>query len=80
MVEAAEKVSESVEDLPTLPDKRLLSGGCIVHKMVGEHGPYAYHVKKVNGKQTWTYLGKSSSYQTKAQGLVNEELTEGGST
>lgn len=43
-------------------EKRALSGGCVVHKKVGGHGPYAYHVRKENGKQTWTYLGRSISY------------------
>jgi hypothetical protein len=42
------------ENLPTQE-----SGGCVVSKMVNKWGPYDYLVRKVNGKQTWKYLGKS---------------------
>ena len=79
MVEAAEQVSDSLEDLPTRTlshsERGLVSGGgCIVSKMVGKYGPYRYHVKKVNGKQTWTYLGKGGKGGTKHSGLVSGEL------
>ena len=60
-------------DLPTPADEyssyydRAARGdGCITKKMVGNCGPYAYYVKRINGKQHWKYLGKAS------QQLVNK--------
>jgi len=37
------------------------NGGCIVEKMVGNCGPYLYHVQRVDGRQYWKYLGKVGS-------------------
>ena len=78
MAKVASQVSDSLEDLPTRTlshsEKGLVSGGgCIISKMVGKYGPYRYHVKKVNGKQTWTYLGKATSGTKHDNGLVSEE-------
>jgi len=47
--------------------KAIKTGGCIVVKLVPcgkncrgcPHGPYAYRVVKVGGKQIWKYLGKA---------------------
>lgn len=86
MVEAASSVSENFEDLPTLTREEirehgLPSGGCIVRKMIPDkksgksYGPYFYHVRKVNGKQTWTYLGKTWS-DMKHNGLVRRFVEE----
>jgi hypothetical protein len=41
-------------------------GGCIIQKMVGKHGPYLYHVQRVNGRQYWKYLGKVGSARAQA--------------
>jgi len=74
MVEAVPKVSDSSKDLPTLIGTKagLVTGGCIITKMVGKCGPYRYHVVKVDGKQKWTYLGKGGTGGTKHErGLVN---------
>jgi len=42
------------------------SGGCIIQKMVGNCGPYLYHVQRVNGRQYWKYLGKVGSARAQA--------------
>lgn len=47
--------------------KAIETGGCIVVKLVPcgkqcsgcPHGPYAYRVVKIGGKQVWKYLGKA---------------------
>ena len=41
-------------------------GGCIIQKMVGNCGPYLYHVQRVNGRQYWKYLGKVGSARAQA--------------
>ena len=79
MVEAVSQTPDSPKDLPTLFGTKngLVTGGCIITKMVGKHGPYRYHVKKINGKQTWTYLGKADSGTKHDRGgLVNDSDEE----
>jgi hypothetical protein len=68
MVDALEETEEKRQKLLQQRGKRSVSGssGCVVVKYVScgkcksacAHGPYAYLVTKVGGKQHWKYVGK----------------------
>jgi len=48
--------------------------GCVITKMVGKYGPYQYRVKKTNGKQVWTYLGRAHHLVTKIPSIYVDDL------
>jgi len=52
------------------------NSGCIVVKPVRGFGPYAYHVTKENGKQTWRYLGRADKLGLVTKRVGNSEEDE----
>ena len=64
----SEDVAESVTQ-----DKGVGNSGCIVVKTVRGFGPYAYHMTKEKGKQTWRYLGRADKVGLVTKRVGNSE-------